>query len=380
MMPALSARQTLYTSIFLFSFASVSGRCSFIRPPCKQRRLFHGSCHDQSKRDKNRKANANANTNCLSSVQSEGGEPDLFEYFDPLLSPHAYPKGIVKEAGIAKEIDNANKEVDGNGKDDIPPFDPLGWSLAADSTPPYTIDNNKKFFGKKLKVIGLDVEPENRLANVDPGSLPNVSGGSSSPSQRLPVDPFSTFDPTLSPHFYTNGAVPNIIVGDDAEVSAYDDGDVQTTTIGVLIMDHGSRNDASNLRLQEIGQLYQQKANAATSTSDNARSRRQTDCMIVVEVAHMEIASPSIADGLKALVDRGVDEIVCHPYFLSPGRHVVEDIPLLVAEAVKSLSITMPVTISKPLGSATDTMIGAIHSLVQETSLTLSNKNQSARI
>ena len=36
------------------------------------------------------------------------------------------------------------------------------------------------------------------------------------------------------------------------------------------------------------------------------------------------------------------DEIICHPYFLSPGRHVREDIPRIVNEAVSSLEIEIP--------------------------------------
>jgi sirohydrochlorin ferrochelatase len=63
-----------------------------------------------------------------------------------------------------------------------------------------------------------------------------------------------------------------------------------------------------------------------------------------------------------------VDEIVCHPYFLSPGRHVVQDIPTIVAAAVDALDITVPVRTTAPLGSVTDVMMGAIHALVQETS------------
>ena len=82
----------------------------------------------------------------------------------------------------------------------------------------------------------------------------------------------------------------------------------------------------------------------------------------------MEIATPSIPDGIKALVDLGVDEIICHPYFLSPGRHVTEDIPRIVNQAVEDLSIKIPVITTEPLGYNTQLMIGAIHSSVRENS------------
>jgi sirohydrochlorin ferrochelatase len=59
---------------------------------------------------------------------------------------------------------------------------------------------------------------------------------------------------------------------------------------------------------------------------------------------------------------------------LSPGRHVVEDIPQLVNAAIQTLSITIPVKTTRPIGSETDIMIRAINTLVQETSEHLERK------
>ena len=92
----------------------------------------------------------------------------------------------------------------------------------------------------------------------------------------------------------------------------------------------------------------------------------------------MEIATPSIPDGIKALLDQGVDEIVCHPYFLSPGRHVTEDIPKIVSQAIADLSIEIPVITTDPVGSNFPLMIGAIHSLVRENSQVLRKQNNNA--
>ena len=48
----------------------------------------------------------------------------------------------------------------------------------------------------------------------------------------------------------------------------------------------------------------------------------------------MELSAPSILDALRdVLVSDGVTEVVCVPYFLSPGRHATEDVPNLIAEA-----------------------------------------------
>ena len=83
----------------------------------------------------------------------------------------------------------------------------------------------------------------------------------------------------------------------------------------------------------------------------------------------MEIATPSIPDGLQSLVDAGVDEIVCHPFFLSPdGRHVQEDIPEIIESAVESLHIQVPVIITAPVGSNIELMLQAVHSLVVQNS------------
>ncbi|OEU14039.1 hypothetical protein FRACYDRAFT_164171, partial [Fragilariopsis cylindrus CCMP1102] len=86
---------------------------------------------------------------------------------------------------------------------------------------------------------------------------------------------------------------------------------------GVLLMDHGSKKEKSNARLQAMANLYQ-----------------LTKPTIIVLAAHMEIGTPSIHDGLTALKYMGVDEIICHPFFLSAdGRHVKEDIPRIIGEA-----------------------------------------------
>ena len=63
--------------------------------------------------------------------------------------------------------------------------------------------------------------------------------------------------------------------------------------LGILLMDHGSRNEASNSRLKHLAHLY------GTMIQDEN---------IVVVAAHMEIASPSIPEGLEMLLGQGVGE------------------------------------------------------------------------
>ena len=58
-------------------------------------------------------------------------------------------------------------------------------------------------------------------------------------------------------------------------------------------MDHGSRNEASNSRLKHLADLY---------------GTMMRDENIVVVAAHMELASPSIPEGLEMLFGQGVGE------------------------------------------------------------------------
>ena len=62
--------------------------------------------------------------------------------------------------------------------------------------------------------------------------------------------------------------------------------------------------------------------------------------MYIVQHAHMEISKTSISDGMKYLVlIKGVRKVVCTPYFLSPGRHVLEDIPSLIQSAMTEVQV-----------------------------------------
>ena len=69
----------------------------------------------------------------------------------------------------------------------------------------------------------------------------------------------------------------------------------------------------------------------------------------IVEAAHMELAEPSISAAFSKCVEQGATRIICHPYFLSRGRHVNEDIPELVTKAAQeNPSVTYVIT--DPLG------------------------------
>lgn len=80
----------------------------------------------------------------------------------------------------------------------------------------------------------------------------------------------------------------------------------------LLLVAHGSRREASN---EEIRGL-------TAALAGQARDRFGR-----VSCAFLEIAEPSIPDGIEEEVRAGASEVVVLPYFLSAGRHVAEDIP-----------------------------------------------------
>lgn len=86
---------------------------------------------------------------------------------------------------------------------------------------------------------------------------------------------------------------------------------------GLLLIDHGSRRDAANEMMDCMANLVQAMAGPE----------------VVVRYAHMELAEPSIAAGVRQCVDAGATELIVFPYMLSPGKHSTGDIPRMVAAA-----------------------------------------------
>lgn len=101
---------------------------------------------------------------------------------------------------------------------------------------------------------------------------------------------------------------------------------------GVVIVDHGSRKEESNRRLEQFVELF----------------RSRTDYR-VVEPAHMELASPSIEEAFGSCVRTGVSSILLVPFFLLPGRHWQEDLPRLARLASETHG-SVPYMLSAPIG------------------------------
>ncbi len=88
------------------------------------------------------------------------------------------------------------------------------------------------------------------------------------------------------------------------------------TSIGIVIIDHGSRREESNALFSEMVSWF--RANSEFT---------------IVEEAHMEIATPDLQTAMRSCVEQGATTVIIHPYFLAPGRHVSEDIPKIAKEA-----------------------------------------------
>ncbi|MCZ7647033.1 MAG: hypothetical protein M5U26_17545 [Planctomycetota bacterium] len=84
----------------------------------------------------------------------------------------------------------------------------------------------------------------------------------------------------------------------------------------LLIIDHGSKREAANKMLEDVAAILR---------------RQRPD--LIVNIAHMELAEPTIEQGFEACVKRGATEVIVHPYMLSPGRHAASDIPRMAGEA-----------------------------------------------
>jgi len=80
----------------------------------------------------------------------------------------------------------------------------------------------------------------------------------------------------------------------------------------LLLVAHGSRRGESN---EEIARLAEKLAS------------RASDRFACVSHAFLELAEPSIPDGIEKCIQQGATSVQVLPYFLARGTHVADDIP-----------------------------------------------------
>lgn len=102
--------------------------------------------------------------------------------------------------------------------------------------------------------------------------------------------------------------------------------------IGLVIIDHGSKRREANDMIHDV-----------------VKSVQEQNPDIIVSGAHMELAEPTIEDGINKCLQKGAKEIFAQPFMLSPGRHVTKDIPEIVLEIAKKHP-SIPIKIGSFLG------------------------------
>lgn len=100
----------------------------------------------------------------------------------------------------------------------------------------------------------------------------------------------------------------------------------------LLIIDHGSVQDEANRMLGGVAEML-----------------RRIRPHLIINIAHMELAHPTISEGIENCVLAGATEIMVHPYMLSPGRHATKDVPRMVRDSSKKYP-QVKVEVTKPLG------------------------------
>ena len=79
--------------------------------------------------------------------------------------------------------------------------------------------------------------------------------------------------------------------------------------VALLMIAHGSRRPEANADLEYV-----------------AARMRERGRYPVVQVAYLELADPGIEAGGVLCVEAGATDVILLPYFLSPGKHVAEDL------------------------------------------------------
>ena len=103
----------------------------------------------------------------------------------------------------------------------------------------------------------------------------------------------------------------------------------------LLIVAHGSKRKESNDEIFDLTEKIKDKL------GENFGH---------VSCAFLEISSPSISEGIDQCVQKNSDKILVLPYFLTTGRHVIDDIPDIVNEA-KARNSNVKIILLPYLGS-----------------------------
>lgn len=102
---------------------------------------------------------------------------------------------------------------------------------------------------------------------------------------------------------------------------------------GILFVAHGSRRKEANQQVIDLAS----RLKISLRTDD-------------ICVAFMELASPSISDGVKELIGNGISEIVVYPYFLFRGIHTTSDVPEILDKSIQDTNKNVTWRMMEPVG------------------------------
>jgi sirohydrochlorin ferrochelatase len=105
-----------------------------------------------------------------------------------------------------------------------------------------------------------------------------------------------------------------------------------TRRVALQLIAHGSRRPEANADLEYL-----------------AGALRQRGRYPLVQVSYLELAEPSIEAAGAWCVQAGATDVILLPYFLSPGKHVVEDLTAARNRLAEQFP-TVRFVLAEPLG------------------------------
>ena len=130
----------------------------------------------------------------------------------------------------------------------------------------------------------------------------------------------------------------------------------------LVMIAHGSRRQASNHEVMDLSCRLQRSA---------------SDRFQLFETGFLEIANPSIPEAIESCIHKGATCITVVPYFLSAGRHVVEDIPGII-EPLAQKHKAVRIHVTEHVG-ASDSMVRLIlESAIYSPDTAISNERKLA--
>lgn len=100
----------------------------------------------------------------------------------------------------------------------------------------------------------------------------------------------------------------------------------------ILLIAHGSRRQAANDDLRELAEML---------------GERLPD--EIIECAYLELAEPTIPQGMQSCLQRGATSVRMLPYFLSAGAHVSDDLERYRSEFAETFP-DVEVQLCPPIG------------------------------